>query len=172
VEVLDELERSDAGVHAKVPELVMFSAHQLSLSECEPLKSNEDSPAIVVTVVLLDEEARIETVPVVVGFHKILISFPTRTKESQDIISWLSALNFSIKQDEFFSRSQAGTREWLLKADAFMNWLHGTERTLWCLDSVNGGFSSAHHPSITFNISHDQPNSILEAIPLTDKCFL
>ena len=53
-------------------------------------------------------------------------------KESQDIVAWLSPLNFFTKQNDVFSRRQEGTGEWLLAADTFKKWLDGTERTLWC----------------------------------------
>src|SRR5947209_20480981 len=53
-------------------------------------------------------------------------------QRSQDIMTWISTLNFSTKQNEFFSRRQEGTGRWFLEADAFKKWLNGTERTLWC----------------------------------------
>jgi len=53
-------------------------------------------------------------------------------QKSQDIVNWISTLNFSAKQNDFFGRHQEGTGEWLLKDDTFKNWLDGTERILWC----------------------------------------
>jgi len=53
-------------------------------------------------------------------------------QKSQDIVTWLSSLNFSTKQNDFFGRRQQGTGEWLLEAETFKKWLDGTERTLWC----------------------------------------
>ncbi|KAI9774757.1 MAG: hypothetical protein M1839_001624 [Geoglossum umbratile] len=53
-------------------------------------------------------------------------------QKCRDIATWISNLNFSTKQADYFSRHQEGTGEWLLEADAFKNWLDGTERTLWC----------------------------------------
>ncbi|KAI9777066.1 MAG: hypothetical protein M1839_009117 [Geoglossum umbratile] len=53
-------------------------------------------------------------------------------QESQNVMAWLSPLNFSAKQSDVFGRHQEGTGEWLLGADAFKNWLDGSERTLWC----------------------------------------
>ena len=52
--------------------------------------------------------------------------------DSRDIIAWLSSLNFATKQNDFYSRRQEGTCEWLLEDDAFKSWLAGTESTLWC----------------------------------------
>jgi hypothetical protein len=53
-------------------------------------------------------------------------------QRTRDIMAWISTLNFSTKQNDFFSRRQEGTGRWLLEANAFKDWLGGTERTLWC----------------------------------------
>ena len=53
-------------------------------------------------------------------------------QESQDIITWLSPLNFYTKQNDFLQRRQDGTGEWLLEDNAFKEWLYGPKRTLWC----------------------------------------
>jgi hypothetical protein len=53
-------------------------------------------------------------------------------QRSRDIMAWISTLNFSTKQNDFFSRRQEGTGRWLLEASAFRDWMDGTERTLWC----------------------------------------
>ncbi|KAH0558820.1 hypothetical protein GP486_004540 [Trichoglossum hirsutum] len=42
----------------------------------------------------------------------------SKDQMSRDIVDWISALNFSTKQDDFFARRQEGTGEWLLEADA------------------------------------------------------
>ncbi|KAH8684491.1 hypothetical protein BGZ60DRAFT_167023 [Tricladium varicosporioides] len=55
-----------------------------------------------------------------------------KNKETQNIINWISPLNFSAKQNDFFGRRQEGTGEWLLKNKTFRSWLDGTKRTLWC----------------------------------------
>jgi len=47
-------------------------------------------------------------------------------------MTWISTLNFSTKQNDFFERRQERTGEWLLNEDTFKNWLNGTEGTLWC----------------------------------------
>ena len=53
-------------------------------------------------------------------------------QRSRRIMTWISTLNFSTKQNDIFSKRQEGTGEWLLEDDTFKNWLDGTERTLWC----------------------------------------
>jgi hypothetical protein len=53
-------------------------------------------------------------------------------QKTRDIMTWISTLNFSTKQNDFYGRRHEGTGKWLLEDDAFKNWLDGTERTLWC----------------------------------------
>ena len=53
-------------------------------------------------------------------------------QDTRDIINWLSTLDFSTRQSDFFRRQQEGTGEWLFQTNAFKEWLDGTERTLWC----------------------------------------
>ena len=53
-------------------------------------------------------------------------------QKNRDIMAWISNLNFSTKQIDFFAKHQGGTGEWLLMTNVFKNWLNGTERTLWC----------------------------------------
>ena len=53
-------------------------------------------------------------------------------QETQNIINWISPLNFPIKQNDYFSRRHTGTGEWLLEDTTFKSWLDGPEKTLWC----------------------------------------
>jgi hypothetical protein len=53
-------------------------------------------------------------------------------RERDDLLAWVSPLNFWTKQNDVFSRRQEGTGEWLLKHELFKQWLSGIERTLWC----------------------------------------
>ena len=65
-------------------------------------------------------------------------------KERDDLLAWLSPLNFWTKQNDVFSRRQKETGKWLLKHELFGQWLSGIERILWC-------------PGIrTFNLSGNQ----------------
>lgn len=54
------------------------------------------------------------------------------SQKMRDIVTWLSPLNFWIKQNDVFSTRLEGTGEWLLEHDEFKEWLSGTYRTLWC----------------------------------------
>ncbi|KAI9783788.1 MAG: hypothetical protein M1839_003124 [Geoglossum umbratile] len=53
-------------------------------------------------------------------------------QESQDIIAWLSPLNFKIKQNDTLGRRREGTGNWLLKAVAFDDWMNGDSKILYC----------------------------------------
>jgi len=53
-------------------------------------------------------------------------------RESQEILNWLSPLNFWVKQDDTLARRESGTCQWIFEESAFKEWLGGTQRTLWC----------------------------------------
>ncbi|KAI9757033.1 MAG: hypothetical protein M4579_003602 [Chaenotheca gracillima] len=50
----------------------------------------------------------------------------------QQILSWLSPLDFSSQQNDFISRRQIGTGQWLLESDEFKSWRKGDQETLHC----------------------------------------
>lgn len=54
------------------------------------------------------------------------------SKERDQILSWLSRLNFWHKQNDYFSGRQQGTGEWLLDVQEFKDWIQGTTGVLWC----------------------------------------
>jgi len=56
----------------------------------------------------------------------------TRDQESQDILDWLSPINFWTKQNDTIQRREPGTGEWLLNDPLFTKWLDGTNSILWC----------------------------------------
>lgn len=51
---------------------------------------------------------------------------------SQDIIAWLSPVNYYTQQDDFLKRRQEGTGKWLLNSDKFQAWLKTSKKTLFC----------------------------------------
>lgn len=55
-----------------------------------------------------------------------------RHQEHEAILDWLSPLDFGAKQIDYYGRVQQDTGQWLLKADAFNQWLNFTTRVLWC----------------------------------------
>ena len=52
--------------------------------------------------------------------------------EQQDVLRWLSPLNFASKQVDTFERHQRGTGEWLFEEKVFKAWLAGGNKALWC----------------------------------------
>ena len=67
-------------------------------------------------------------------------SLPDLAQENQRIVAWLSPLDFSAIQMDYFSRWEDGTGEWLLEKDEFNAWLRGTVRTIWCCGIRNFHF--------------------------------
>ena len=53
-------------------------------------------------------------------------------QELQDILNWLSPLNFSAKQNDIFGRWHEGTGQWLLDNTVFKTWVNGNSKVLWC----------------------------------------
>jgi hypothetical protein len=80
----------------------------------------------------LQRDQKGNNVPLLPTFAMLASAEHPLDRKAQDIMAWLSTLNFSTRQKDFFNRRQEGTGEWFLKTDAFKNWLDGTERTLWC----------------------------------------
>ncbi|KAJ4290853.1 hypothetical protein N0V90_010048 [Kalmusia sp. IMI 367209] len=52
-------------------------------------------------------------------------------RERQDMITWISGDDHSIKQRDFLSRCEDGTGEWFLNHIVFKKWLDGKKGTLW-----------------------------------------
>jgi hypothetical protein len=55
-----------------------------------------------------------------------------RKQENQDVLDWLSPLNFWPRQSDLLDRRKEGTGGWLFRASKFEDWLSGEEKTLWC----------------------------------------
>ena len=53
-------------------------------------------------------------------------------QEKQDIIAWLSPIDFLQTQSDIFSRHEVGTGQWFLESDEFTQWVAGEYKTLWC----------------------------------------
>jgi hypothetical protein len=50
----------------------------------------------------------------------------------QDVVNWLSPLDFRGKQMETLGRRHPETGQWFLDLDEFRDWLSGTKKALWC----------------------------------------
>jgi hypothetical protein len=55
-------------------------------------------------------------------------------RKDSEILNWLTPINYNNQQNEFLSRRQAGTGQWLLDSPQFQTWLEatGNKRTLFC----------------------------------------
>ena len=53
-------------------------------------------------------------------------------RESQDMLDWLSSLDFRTSQIDTLRRRQEGTGQWLFEDPEFDHWVRGAERRLWC----------------------------------------
>ncbi|KAF2195041.1 hypothetical protein K469DRAFT_543196 [Zopfia rhizophila CBS 207.26] len=53
-------------------------------------------------------------------------------EEYQAILDWLTPLDYAPQQNDFISRRQEGTGQWLLDSKEFKDWLSETKQTLFC----------------------------------------
>jgi hypothetical protein len=55
-----------------------------------------------------------------------------RREEQQTILDWLAPIDYAHQQNDFISRRQAGTGQWLLDSDEYQTWLKTSKQTLFC----------------------------------------
>ncbi|KAJ7590173.1 hypothetical protein C8J56DRAFT_1025329 [Mycena floridula] len=53
-------------------------------------------------------------------------------KKHQEFLDWISKLDFQATQRQTFQKHTAGTGEWFLKSQEFVDWKDGTTKVLWC----------------------------------------
>lgn len=53
-------------------------------------------------------------------------------QEEIAILNWLTVIDHGPQHNDYISRREVGTGEWLLESDEFQTWLNGTKRTLFC----------------------------------------
>ncbi|KAJ7706667.1 ankyrin repeat-containing domain protein [Mycena rosella] len=53
-------------------------------------------------------------------------------KRRDEIIDWLSPINFFTRQADIFAVRQPGSGEWLLQSEQFKSWSAGVGKILWC----------------------------------------
>ena len=53
-------------------------------------------------------------------------------EEHQSIVDWLTPIDYALQQNDFISRRQEGTGQWLLDSDEFQRWLDKKQQTLFC----------------------------------------
>ncbi|KAL8877180.1 MAG: hypothetical protein Q9198_004760 [Flavoplaca austrocitrina] len=59
----------------------------------------------------------------------------------ENILEWLSPLNFFQTQQDTFARREDGTGQWFIESGVFQDWLSGTNRTLCCTGIPGAGKS-------------------------------
>jgi Cdc6-like AAA superfamily ATPase len=52
--------------------------------------------------------------------------------ECQSILTWLTPIDYASQQQDFVSRRQAGSGQWLLESVEFQAWLEADQQTLFC----------------------------------------
>jgi hypothetical protein len=53
-------------------------------------------------------------------------------RQTQELLTWLSVLDFRPKQGDILSKRLEGTGKWLLENVLFLKWIAGASATLWC----------------------------------------
>jgi predicted ATPase len=53
-------------------------------------------------------------------------------QERRTIIEWLTSIDYAPQQDDFISRCQEGTGQWVLDSNEFQTWLNESKQTLFC----------------------------------------
>ena len=53
-------------------------------------------------------------------------------QERRVVIDWLTSIDYSTQQNDFISRQQEGTGQWLLDSKQFQDWLNKGKQTLFC----------------------------------------
>ncbi len=55
-----------------------------------------------------------------------------RQQERDSILSWLTPFDYATRQNDFISKRQAGTGQWLLDSAEFNRWLETDKQTIFC----------------------------------------
>lgn len=53
-------------------------------------------------------------------------------QKRQELLSWLSPLDYGAQQSDYIARRQPGTGQWLLDSKEFQSWISGSMQTLFC----------------------------------------
>ncbi|KLU88296.1 hypothetical protein MAPG_07283 [Magnaporthiopsis poae ATCC 64411] len=62
------------------------------------------------------------------------------SREREEILTWLSPLNYRNKQHAIFDKYHSGTVQWLMGSEPFQRWLQGDQTsTLWCPGDAGAG---------------------------------
>jgi hypothetical protein len=53
-------------------------------------------------------------------------------QQRQTVLDWLTPINYASQQNDFITRRQEGTGQWLLNSEEFQTWLNIDKQTLFC----------------------------------------
>ncbi|PKK51563.1 hypothetical protein CI102_2964, partial [Trichoderma harzianum] len=53
-------------------------------------------------------------------------------QDHQAFLDWLTSVDYTLQQKDYFSKRQPGTGQWLLKSDIFQDWVDHSQQTLFC----------------------------------------
>ncbi|KAJ5381577.1 uncharacterized protein N7496_004005 [Penicillium cataractarum] len=53
-------------------------------------------------------------------------------QKRQELLTWLSPLDYGAQQSDYIARRQPGTGQWLLDSPEFQSWISGSKQTLFC----------------------------------------
>jgi Cdc6-like AAA superfamily ATPase len=60
-------------------------------------------------------------------------------QKDDDILRWLTSIEYHSQQHDFNCQRQSGTGQWLLDSEEFQAWLNATKQTLFCYGIPGGG---------------------------------
>ncbi|KAL7961272.1 ankyrin repeat-containing domain protein [Trichoderma compactum] len=53
-------------------------------------------------------------------------------QDHQAFLDWLTPVDYTLQQKDYFSKRQPGTGQWLLKSNGFQDWVDNNQQTLFC----------------------------------------
>lgn len=53
-------------------------------------------------------------------------------QDHQAFLDWLTPVDYTLQQNDYFGKRQPGTGQWLLKSNVFQNWVDKSQQTLFC----------------------------------------
>ncbi|KAL7795634.1 hypothetical protein V8C43DRAFT_279577 [Trichoderma afarasin] len=53
-------------------------------------------------------------------------------QDHQAFLDWLTPVDYTLQQKDYFSKRQPGTGQWLLKSNVFQDWVDNSQQTLFC----------------------------------------
>jgi hypothetical protein len=73
------------------------------------------------------------------GLERVLAFAWPRDEYRQDILDWLTPIDYGLQQSDFIARRQEGTGLWLLESNEFQEWVKQSNQTLFCPGILGAG---------------------------------